>query len=118
MGRRDHSLAAARCGAMSVVIADQHPRQGAIQAVVMKFMNNVGGDKRSNAYFAGANLKYRHKLIVEQVCAASDDPCTYSGRDMKTTHKDMKVTTRDLRGLRGRPGECARHLQCSEAGKG
>jgi len=27
------------------------------------------------------------------VCQASGGPCTYSGRDMKTTHKGMKVTT-------------------------
>lgn len=61
---------------MSVVIADQHPRQGAIQAMVTKFMNNVGSNKRSKGYFAGADLKYSHKLIVEHVCAASGGPCT------------------------------------------
>ena len=67
--------------------------QGAIQAIVTKCMNNVGGDKRINGYFAGADLKHIHKLIVEQVCAASGGPCTYTGRDMQTTHKDMNVTT-------------------------
>ena len=67
--------------------------QGAIQAVVTKFINNVGEDKRINGYFATADLKKVQKLLVEQVCAASGGPCTYSGRDMKTTHKGMKVTT-------------------------
>ncbi|MDK2745186.1 MAG: group 1 truncated hemoglobin [Nitrospira sp.] len=67
--------------------------QGAIQAVVTKFINNVGGDKRINSYFATTDLKKLNKLLVEQVCAASGGPCTYSGRDMKTTHKGMKVTT-------------------------
>ena len=67
--------------------------QGAIQAIVTKCMNNVGADKRINGYFAGADLKHIHKLIVEQVCAASGGPCTYTGRDMKTAHRDMKVTT-------------------------
>ncbi|MGE3978728.1 MAG: group 1 truncated hemoglobin [Nitrospira sp.] len=67
--------------------------QGAIQAVVTKFINNVGGDKRINSYFATTDLKNLNKLLVEQVCAASGGPCTYSGRDMKTTHKGMKVTT-------------------------
>ncbi|MBX3330240.1 MAG: group 1 truncated hemoglobin [Nitrospira sp.] len=67
--------------------------QGAIQAVVTKFISNVGADKRINGYFAKADLKKLNKLLVEQVCQASGGPCTYSGRDMKTTHKGMKVTT-------------------------
>lgn len=67
--------------------------QGAIQAVVTKFISNVGGDKRINSYFATTDLKKLNRLLVEQVCAASGGPCTYSGRDMKTTHKGMKVTT-------------------------
>ncbi len=67
--------------------------QGAIQAVVTKFIGNVGADKRINGYFATADLKKLNRLLVEQVCAASGGPCTYSGRDMKTTHKGMKVTT-------------------------
>jgi len=67
--------------------------QGAIQAVVTKFIGNVGADKRINGYFAHADLKKLNKLLVEQVCEASGGPCTYSGRDMKTTHKGMKVTT-------------------------
>jgi hemoglobin len=66
--------------------------QGAIQAVVTKFIGNVGADKRINGYFANADLKKLNKLLVEQVCMASGGPCTYSGRDMKTTHKGMKIT--------------------------
>jgi len=66
--------------------------QGAIQAVVTKFISNVGGDKRINGYFATADLKKLNKLLVEQVCMATGGPCSYSGRDMKTTHKGMKVT--------------------------
>jgi hemoglobin len=67
--------------------------QGAIQAVVTKFISNVGGDKRINGFFATADLKKLNKLLVEQVCMATGGPCSYSGRDMKTTHKGMKITT-------------------------
>ena len=66
---------------------------GAIQAVVTKFIGNVGADKRINSYFAKTDLKQLNKLLVEQVCMATGGPCSYSGRDMKTTHKGMKVTT-------------------------
>ncbi len=67
--------------------------QGAIQAVVTKLISNAGADKRVNGYFKNADLKQLNKHVVDQVCAASGGPCTYSGRDMKTTHNGMKITT-------------------------
>jgi hemoglobin len=67
--------------------------QGAIQAVVTKFIGNVGADKRINNWFATTDLKKLNKLLVEQVCMATGGPCTYSGRDMKTTHKGLKITS-------------------------
>lgn len=66
---------------------------GAIQAVVTKFISNVGGDARINGYFKNADLKKLNKGLVDQVCQATGGPCTYEGRDMKTAHKGMKVTT-------------------------
>ncbi|MGC4098717.1 MAG: group 1 truncated hemoglobin [Nitrospira sp.] len=91
--------------------------QGAIQAVVTKFISNVGGDKRINGYFATTDLKKLNKLLVEQVCMATGGPCSYSGRDMKTTHKGMKVTDAAFGALVG-PGQCAGYLQCSSKRKG
>ena len=32
-------------------------------------------------------------LLVEQICAASGGPCTYTGRDMKTAHAGMGITS-------------------------
>ncbi|MGB4068307.1 MAG: group 1 truncated hemoglobin [Nitrospira sp.] len=87
------TLSSATSFAADASLYDRLGGQGAIQAVVTKFISNVGGDKRINSYFATTDLKKLNKLLVEQVCAASGGPCTYSGRDMKTTHKGMKVTT-------------------------
>ena len=67
--------------------------QGAIQAVVTKFISNVGADTRINKWFATTDLKNLNRLLVEQVCMATGGPCTYSGRDMKTTHKGLKITS-------------------------
>lgn len=66
---------------------------GAIQAVVTKLISNAGADKRINGYFKNVDLKQLNKHVVDQVCQATGGPCTYTGRDMKTTHKGMKVTT-------------------------
>jgi len=73
--------------------------QGAIQAVVTKFISNVGADKRINHYFKDTDLKQLNKHLVNQVCQASGGPCTYEGRDMKTTHKGMGITTADFNAL-------------------
>ena len=66
---------------------------GPITAVVGKFVSIVGQDKRINGYFANTDLVHLKKQLVDQVCQASGGPCTYEGRDMKTAHTGMKVTT-------------------------
>jgi len=66
---------------------------GPITAVVGKFVSIVGADKRINGYFAKADLPNLKRQLVDQVCQASGGPCTYTGKDMKTTHKGMKITT-------------------------
>ncbi len=64
----------------------------AIEAVIDDFLGRVSQDERINAAFAGAHLPRLRQRLVEQVCAASGGPCTYSGRDMKTVHAGMGVT--------------------------
>ena len=66
---------------------------GPITAVVGKFVSIVGEDKRINGYFANTDLARLKKQLVVQVCQASGGPCTYEGKDMKTAHAGMKVTT-------------------------
>jgi hemoglobin len=66
---------------------------GPITAVVGKFVSIVGQDTRINGYFSKTDLPRLKKQLVDQVCQASGGPCTYEGRDMKTAHKGMKVTT-------------------------
>ena len=40
-------------------------------------------------------------MLVEQICAASGSPCTYTGRDMKTTHAGMAITNEQFDALVG-----------------
>jgi len=65
---------------------------GPITAVVGKFVTIVAGDKRINGYFAKADIVGLKKHLINMVCQASGGPCEYTGRDMKTTHKGMKIT--------------------------
>jgi hemoglobin len=75
-----------------------------IQKVVDLFVGNVGGDKRINSQFAAtvadkARLAKFKKNLVDQICEASGGPCKYTGKDMKTAHAGMGITTADFNAL-------------------
>jgi hemoglobin len=68
-----------------------------ISAVIDDFIGKVAADTRINAFFAAAAadparlMKLRNNLI-NQVGQASGGPEKYTGLDMKTAHKGMKIT--------------------------
>lgn len=66
--------------------------QPALVAVVDDFVANVAADNRINGMFAGTDIPRLKRLLVEQICAGTGGPCKYTGRDMKTAHRGMKVT--------------------------
>lgn len=63
----------------------------AITAVVDDFVANVAADKRINGFFAQTDIQRLKRLLVEQICAGTGGPCTYTGRDMKTAHAGMRI---------------------------
>ena len=76
----------------------------AITAVVDEFVGRVAADQRINAFFtqtAGdpkrlASFKMK---LVDQICQASGGPCRYTGKDMKTAHAGMGITSADFTAL-------------------
>ena len=76
----------------------------AITAVIDDFIGKVAADTRINAFFAAAAADparlNRLKLnLVNQVGQASGGPEKYSGLDMKTAHKGMKITDAQFNAL-------------------
>ena len=71
----------------------------AITAVVDDFVANVADDSRINARFANTDIPRLKQLLVEQICAGTGGPCTYTGRDMKTTHAGMGITDAEFDAL-------------------
>ncbi len=65
--------------------------KGAITAVVDEFVGNVAADKRINARFANTDIPRLKKNLVDQICAGSGGPCTYTGRSMLDAHRGMNV---------------------------
>ena len=58
------------------------------------FLGRVTNDPVIIPFFKGltdADLKRIRQHVIELLCSATGGPCTYSGKDMKTTHKDMEI---------------------------
>jgi hemoglobin len=99
-------IAATGCSAMETKTAEPplYDRLGgktAITAVVDDFVGRVAADTRINGKFANANIPRLKMMLVDQICQASGGPCTYTGRDMKTTHAGMGVTGAEFDALVG-----------------
>jgi hemoglobin len=71
----------------------------AITAVVDDFVANVAADSRINGRFANTDIPRLKRLLVEQICNGTGGPCTYTGRDMKTTHAGMGITDAEFDAL-------------------
>ena len=99
------ALALGACSQMEMKKeASLHDRLGgkpAITAVVDDFIGNVAGDSRINGRFANANIPRLKQMLVDQICAASGGPCTYTGRDMQSAHRGMNLTEAEFNALVG-----------------
>jgi hemoglobin len=73
--------------------------QPAIVAVVDDFVGNVAADNRINGFFARTDIPRLKRLLVEQICAGTGGPCTYTGRDMQTAHRGMNITDAQFNAL-------------------
>jgi hemoglobin len=56
------------------------------------FMVNLLADPRTKPFFEASDQAKVKNHLVEQFCVILNGGCTYSGRDMKTTHEGMGVT--------------------------
>ena len=76
----------------------------AITAVVDEFVGRVAADNRINGYFQAAAsdpqrlAKFKMNL-VDQICEASGGPCKYTGKNMKTAHAGMGISSADFTAL-------------------
>jgi len=55
--------------------------------VVDIFIDNVLADPRIKDQFTHADIPHLKEKLVEQFCALTGGPCTYTGKDMTTAHK-------------------------------
>jgi hemoglobin len=84
---------------MSRSLYDRLGGKNAITAVVDDFVARCAADVRINGKFARTDVPRLKAMLVDQVCEATGGPCTYTGRDMRTTHDGMAVTGGEFEAL-------------------
>ena len=67
-----------------------------ITRVVDVFLAKVDNDLRINLFFEQTDHKDLRRLVIEQFCAASGGPCTYTGRSMEEAHSGMNLSDADF----------------------
>ena len=67
--------------------APMHPHRAAFD-----FVGNVAADARINSFFAHTDIARLKRLLVEQICAGTGGPCSYTGRSMPEAHRGMRIT--------------------------
>jgi hemoglobin len=73
--------------------------QPAISMVVDAFAGYVLKDDRINKKFSKSDPTRLVTNLKAFVCNATGGPCSYNGRDMKTSHKGMGVTAGEFNAL-------------------
>jgi hemoglobin len=94
----------AACQTTPPSLYDRLGGKAAIQKVVDDFVTNVVADPSIAPRFTKLNNDQVAKLkihLVDQICEATGGPCKYAGRDMKTTHKGMNITTAEFNATGG-----------------
>ncbi len=83
-------LAAAADGPLTPVF-EQFGGKAGLARLMDDLMDNLLADPRTKAFFADRDEDRIKLLLAEQFCALLDGPCTYNGRDMKSTHADLAI---------------------------
>jgi len=86
-------------GKATVSLYERLGGKSALTAVVDKFVGNVAQDTCINGRFANTDIPQLKVHLVDQVCAATGGPCTFTGRDMKTTHAGMRISNTEFAAL-------------------
>ena len=70
----------------------------AIAAVTDDFLGRLASDPQLGRFFKGHSTDSITRIrgdVVDFLCKATGGPCTYSARDMKTSHTGLKITEED-----------------------
>lgn len=78
---------------------DQLGGKSGITKIIDSMMMHILEDQRIKAVFANANIPHLKMMLVEQVCADTGGPCTYTGESMREAHKGMNINSAQFNAL-------------------
>ena len=72
-------------------VFDQFGGVSGLTALMDDFMIQLLADARIKTFFENADQARIKAHLVEQFCVILGGPCSYGGRDMKTTHEGLNI---------------------------
>lgn len=75
-----------------------HGKAGIAQ-IVDNLVTRSVGDARISEIFKGQDMVRLRRTLKEQFCYILNGGCDYTGRDMKSSHKDLGLQTADFNAL-------------------
>jgi hemoglobin len=73
--------------------------EAGLTALMETFMAGLVADPRTGPFFANSDQVRVKRQLVEQFCVILGGDCTYTGRDMKSSHRDMQIGRGDFNAL-------------------
>lgn len=73
--------------------------EAGLTALMETFMAGLIADPRTGPFFANSDQVRVKRQLVEQFCVILGGDCTYTGRDMKSSHRDMQIGRGDFNAL-------------------
>jgi hemoglobin len=70
---------------------DQLGGAAGVEAIVDGLLETIVDDDRINAQFANTDILRLRSKLIEQICAESDGPCTYTGLTMQESHAGRHI---------------------------
>ena len=70
----------------TVTTYDQLGGATGIEGIVDDLLEKIVEDERINFQFADTDIVRFRSMLIEQLCAESDGPCTYRGLSMQESH--------------------------------
>ncbi len=71
-------------------------RADGVAHLVDAALARIHADLHINLFFEHTDLADLRRLLIEQICAASGGPCTYTGRSMEEAHSGMNLNEADF----------------------
>lgn len=78
---------------------DQLGGAAGIEGIVDALLERILEDDRINLQFADADIVRLRSMLIEQLCAEADGPCTYSGLSMQESHAGRNIDNAQFNAL-------------------